>query len=71
MKLSDPANKVLLEGHAGRHSPAYHEHVLDRLDRATKGLSGSNYEKALRSELGTLKQELLKNPDIVKGIGLP
>lgn len=70
MNLNDPANKVLLEGHAGRHSSAYHDHVQQRLLDATRGLSGSNYEKALRSELGALKQELLKNPDMVKGVGL-
>lgn len=70
MKLSDPANKVLLEGHAGRHSPDYHRYVERRLNAATQGLSGSNYEKALRFQLDALKQELLKNPDMVKGIGI-
>ena len=69
MKVSDPANKVFLEGHAGRHSPDYHRHVEQRLLDATRGLSGSNYEKALRSELDVLKAEFLKNPDMVKGIG--
>ncbi|WP_445370037.1 AHH domain-containing protein (plasmid) [Methylomonas sp. HW2-6] len=70
MNLNDLTNKVLLEGHAGRHSPVYHDHVLERLQDTTRGLSGSNYEKALRSELDALKQELLKNPDIVKGNGI-
>ena len=70
MKLNDPANKVFLEGHAGRHAPAYHDYILGRLSDATKGLSGTNYANALRSELGALGEELLKNPDLVKGVGL-
>lgn len=68
--LEDSANKVFLEGHAGRHSPAYHQHVLDRLQNATRGLSGDAYGRALDAELGALRGELLKNPDLVRGSGL-
>jgi RHS repeat-associated protein len=68
--LEDPANKLLLEGHAGRHSPLYHQHVLDRLQNATRGLSGDAYTRALDAELGALRSDLLKNPDLVRGIGL-
>src|SRR5262245_29431249 len=34
--LQDPANRMLLEGHAGWHPAAYHQYVLDRLDGATR-----------------------------------
>lgn len=68
--LQDPANKVFLEGHAGRHSPAYHQYVLDRLQNATRGLSGDAYTRALEGELRVLRGELLTNPDLVRGVGL-
>jgi hypothetical protein len=71
MTLDDAANKVDLPGHAGRHSPKYHEYVLSRLRGATEGLSGTDAATALRAQLGTLRQELLANPDMVRGIGLP
>jgi RHS repeat-associated protein len=71
MKLDDVANKVLLPGHAGRHAPAYHQYVLGRLQQATHGLTGPQAAAALRAELNALAKELLANPSMVKGIGLP
>ncbi len=71
MSLNDAANKVLLEGHKGRHAAQYHQYVLDRLTAATEGLSGANYSRALREELGALRQDLLRNPDLVRGRGIP
>jgi hypothetical protein len=71
LSLQDPANKVFLQGHAGRHAPAYHRHIPDRLNAATEGLSGPAYRQALETELGVLRQELLWNPDLVRGVGLP
>jgi RHS repeat-associated protein len=76
MTLQDDANLVYLPGHgqaeiAGAHSPAYREHVLRRLTSATQGLSGDTYGQALRAELQALKGDLLKNPAMVKGSGLP
>ncbi len=68
--LQDAANKVFLEGHAGRHSPKYHQYVLGRLQTATRGLSGDAYSRALDGELGALRGELLRNPDLVRGVGL-
>ena len=66
MKLSDSANLMSLPGHAGRHSPAYHNHVLQTLQKATEGLSGKAYKEALTGALNTLRKELEANPDIVK-----
>jgi len=71
MSLEDEANKVFLEGHAGRHSDKYHRHVKERLEEATEGLSGDAYKEALQQELKTLKAELLRNPDMIRGTGLP
>ena len=70
MNLQDDANKLLLQGHSGRHSPKYHQYVLGRLKTVTDGLSGNNYTRALRNELGSIRTELTRNPDLVKGIGL-
>lgn len=39
MSLQANKNKVLLEGHAGRHSLKYRNYVLMRLKAATEGLS--------------------------------
>jgi hypothetical protein len=37
MTLQDPANKILLEGHKGRHGSGYHEYVLARIRDAIDG----------------------------------
>lgn len=37
---------------------------------ATKGLSGASYARALDTELGAIRNELLKNPGMVQGDGL-
>lgn len=71
MSLQNAANKVALVGHAGRHSPVYHRYVLQRLEAATQGLSGVDYTRALQLELDVLRSELIRNPKIVNGIGLP
>lgn len=68
--LQNAANKLFLEGHAGRHSPKYHQYVIDRLKTATEGLTGSEYGKALTGTLEGIAKELKKNPDLVKGTGL-
>ena len=71
MTLDDAANKVLLQGHVGRHAAAYHEYVLGRLLQATHGLTGAEAATALRAELSAVARELLANPNMVKGDGLP
>ena len=71
MSLQNPANKMLLEGHAGRHPVAYHRYTLQRLQRATAGLSGDAYRTALEGELAAIRQDLLRNPDLLKGIIVP
>ncbi len=70
MSLQDPANRILLEGHSGRHAEQYRNYILQRLKGGTKGLSGEKYRKALETTLGELKDELLKNPDMIRGEGL-
>ena len=57
---SDPdlLHKVAVVGHSGPHSEAYHQAVFDRLDEATRGLSGDAYSAAFRSELQSIKQDL-------------
>jgi len=59
-------NVTVLAGHAGRHSPSYHKHVLDALQKATQGRSGKEYKEALMGALNTLRKELETNPDLVK-----
>ena len=70
LSLRDRRNKVLLPGHKGRHSPRYHQYVLQALEAATEGLSGSDYRAALCGALAVLRLELLANPDLVRGVGL-
>lgn len=71
LSLQNKANKMLLEGHLGRHSAKYLEYVFGRLTRATEDLSGEVYREALLKELEALRIELINNPEIVKGVGLP
>lgn len=56
--------------HLGRHSVAYHQHVLTRLRSATQGLSGQAYNAAFEAELEALRRELLANPALIRGAGL-
>jgi RHS repeat-associated protein len=70
LSLKDDANLICLKGHKGRHSPRYHDYVLDKLDSATRGLSGSEAGQALRMALNELRNELIRNPQIVTGLGL-
>jgi len=67
MSLQDEENLVELEGHAGRHSNEYHQYVLDTLNDATKGLSGPAFRGALVDALRQLRNELLANPEMVRG----
>ncbi len=55
-------NIVELVGHSGRHTNAYHKWVLDQLRDATKGLSGSEFAKALLKQLEVIKRILKKDP---------
>jgi RHS repeat-associated protein len=71
MSLQDPANKVFIEGHAGRHARSYHQYVLGRLQQATEGLTRTEAGVALRAELEAIKLEIFANPEILKGVGLP
>lgn len=71
MTLEDSANKLVLRGHLGRHAAAYHRYVLGRLLNATQGLTGAEAAAALRAELTAIAKELLANPSMAKGVGLP
>ena len=71
MTLEHKANKFLMYGHKGRHAKAYHKHVLNRLKDATDGLSGRSYKAALLWELRALKRDLIKFPEMLRGINLP
>jgi RHS repeat-associated protein len=71
MSMQDADNIVLLEGHKGRHAKAYHQYVLDFLTQATRGLEGHEYARAFRHALRELKHQLLQDPTMVKGKGLP
>jgi hypothetical protein len=57
MSLNDPANLVAVAGHHGPHPMEYHQTVYDRLTQATEGLSGAEYEQALRAELASIAQD--------------
>ncbi len=58
MELGDTEDLMVVEGHAGR------------LTTATEVLGGKEYATALRQELANIRQELMRNPDLVKGVGL-
>ena len=58
MTLDDAANKVVVAGHKGPHSQAYHEAVYRTLSDATTGLSGGEYTKAFQSSLAHLRTEV-------------
>lgn len=70
MSLNHALNLVLLADHTGRHSPRYHQWVLESLTMATDGLKGAAYRQALCAELLTLREEVLANPQLLKGVGL-
>ncbi|MFO0755161.1 MAG: FG-GAP-like repeat-containing protein [Byssovorax sp.] len=57
MTLEDAANKVEVPGHQGPHPQQYHEAVFQRLQAATRGLSGDAYTRAFRAELEAIRTE--------------
>jgi hypothetical protein len=68
LDLKDEANLLPLDGHVGRHTNTYHQRVYDRLQRAIRGLDAeADIAAALRFELGTIADELLANPGLLKG----
>jgi RHS repeat-associated protein len=70
LTLNNDINKIKVIGHKGRHSAKYHQWVLDRLTNATEGLRGSDYKDALIEELFAIGQDVVKNPQLLKGVGL-
>ena len=62
MTLQDNENLMFLQNHSGEHTVAYKQYVLDYIEYATKGLSGSAAKEALTSALGQLKDQLIANP---------
>jgi RHS repeat-associated protein len=74
MSLDDGINQIILRGHKGvRHTPEYHQYVLDRLRGATKnlGVGTRQYRAALQRELEALRGELLDNPDMIEWSAFP
>ena len=57
-------------GYAGAHGAKYNRWVLGRLERAVEGLAGDAYRRALCLELSCIKQDLLREPRLLKGEGL-
>lgn len=59
MKLSDPANRVFIQGHKGPHPRAYHEAVFNRLNNAVEDCTSRQHcREALVRELRKLSQEI-------------
>jgi hypothetical protein len=56
MTLNDAMNKVMLEGHQGPH-PAYNAEVFNRMQLATDGLEGEEYNTAFDQALQAVKEE--------------
>lgn len=50
-----PGNLRPLEGHAGRHSPAYHQEIRRRMDEAFKRTAGKGAETAQKELDNVLK----------------
>ncbi len=74
LSLDDGINKIILRGHANnRHTPQYHQYVLDRLTKGTQGLkSGSQqYRTAVTNTLEELRRELLDNPGMIGWTNFP
>ena len=74
ISLDDGKNEIILRGHANvRHTPQYHQYVLDRLTKATQGLrSGSQqYRNAVANTLEELRRELLDNPGMIGWTSFP
>jgi RHS repeat-associated protein len=67
MSLGDNSNIVRLEGHLGRHAQEYHQYVYDKLRGAVSGLRGEQYNRALSEALKEIREQLLSNPDMVRG----
>ena len=59
-KLSDAINKVFVKGHYGPHPDQYHKKVFDRLNTATKGLTGSKYKEVFEKTLTEIGNEAAK-----------
>jgi hypothetical protein len=68
MSMEDAANRVPVPGHKGPHPQAYHEHVFERLNGATRGLSGVPAESALRGELAGLRSQILLEGSFLNGL---
>jgi hypothetical protein len=68
LSFEDEANKIGLNGHLGRHPEAYHSWIYKRLKNAITGFdSEADIAAALRAELGTIKDELIADPGLLKG----
>ena len=59
LDLDDAINKIRVPGHKGPHPQEYHERIYDRLDKATDGLEGDAYRKALEDELEQIKKDVI------------
>lgn len=59
MKLSDPANRVFIQGHKGPHPRAYHEEVYERLSDAVRSCQGKQQcREALLRALQGLSRDI-------------
>lgn len=55
--LKDALNMVFVKGHYGPHPPEYHQAVFDRINNATKGLTGKQYKEVFEKTLKQLGKE--------------
>ena len=61
LTLDSPWNRMRLRGHVGPHGKFYNEYVLNRLERAVAGRTGSAARTALIGELKAIRRDIRSN----------
>jgi len=67
LSFEDESNKLMLEGHLGRHTNAYHQWVYDKLEAAITDMTDeAEIAAALRAALRAIAEQLKTDPGLLK-----